>query len=125
VILEIGTTAGATDFKYSTDTLEAPACSKIKLRFMNNTDPKDEIGHNWVLVKAGQEQSVLANGIAADDDKDWLDVKDPGIIAHTRLIECGQRHTITFDAPPPGTYVFLCTFPEHYAGGMHGALIIK
>ncbi len=125
VLLEIGTATGATEFKYDKETLEAPAGSKIKLKFTNNTDPDDEVGHNWVLVKRGQEASVLANGIAAGDDKDWLNANDPGIIAHTRLIEGGQRHTITFDAPPPGTYTYLCTFPEHYAGGMQGTLTIK
>ena len=125
VSLEIGTAAGANEFKYSTATLEAPAGSKIRLRFTNNTNPDDEVGHNWVLVKPGQEESVLANGIAAGDDKDWLNVDDPGIIAHTRLIEGGERHTITFDAPAPGVYTYLCTFPEHYAGGMKGTLTIK
>ncbi len=125
VSLEIGTATGATEFKYSKDTLEAPAGSKIKLKLTNNTDSKDEVGHNWVLVKPGQEESVLANGIAAGDDKDWLNTDDPGIIVHTRLIEGGQSDTIRFDAPPPGAYTYLCTFPDHYAGGMKGTLTIK
>lgn len=126
VSLEIGTATGAKDFKYSTDSLEAPAdTKKIKLKFTNNTDPKDEVGHNWVLVKPGQEASVLASGIAAGDNSDWLNDEDPGIIAHTRLIEGNQRQNITFDAPAPGTYMFVCTFPEHYAGGMKGTLTIK
>lgn len=125
VLLEIGTATGAADFHFNKETLEAPAGSKIKLKFTNNTDPQDEIGHNWVLVKPGQEDSVLANGIKAGDDKDWLDVKDPGIIARTRLLEGNQTHTITFEAPPAGTYTYLCTFPEHHAGGMSGKLTIK
>ncbi|MBI5566032.1 MAG: multicopper oxidase domain-containing protein [Chloroflexi bacterium] len=123
--LEIGTASGAAEFKYDKDTLEAPAGSKIKLKFSNNTNPKDEVGHNWVLVKPGQEASVVANGKAAGDGKDWLDSDDPGIIAHTRLIEGGQSVTIRFDAPPPGTYTYLCTFPDHYAAGQKGTLIIK
>lgn len=64
--------------------MEAPAGSKIKLKFTNNTNQKHEVGHNWVLVKPGQEESVLANGNAAGDDKDWLNSDDPGIIAHKR-----------------------------------------
>ena len=125
VSLEIGTATGAQEFKYSKDTLEAPAGSKIKLKFTNNTDSKDEVGHNWVLVKPGQEANVLANATAAGDDKDWLKEDDPGIIAYTRLIEGGQSITIRFDAPPPGTYTYLCTYPDHYAGGMKGTLTIK
>ena len=125
VSLEISTAAGATEFKYDKETLEAPVGSKIKLKFTNNTDPKDEVGHNWVLVKPGQEDSVVANGKAAGDDKDWVITDDPDIIAHTRLIEGRQSVTIRFDAPPPGTYTYLCTFPDHYAGGQKGTLTIK
>ena len=49
---------------------------------------------------------------------------DPAILAHTRLIEGGQSNTVTFRAPP-GTDTYLCTFPEHYAGGEKGTLVIK
>ncbi len=125
VTLEIGTASGATEFMYDPTTLKAPAGSKIKLKFSNKTNSKDEIGHSWVLVKAGQEESVIANAIAAGDDKDWLQEDDPGIIAHTSLIEGEQSNTITFDAPASGTYTFLCTFPEHYKGGMKGTLTIE
>jgi azurin len=125
VSLEIGTASGAGEFRYDKETLEAPAGSKIKLKFTNNTNPKDEVGHNWVLVNPGQEESVLANGKAAGDDKDWVNSDDPGIIANSRLIEGGQSNTVRFDAPLPGTYTYLCTFPEHYAGGQKGTLTIK
>jgi azurin len=125
VLLEIGTAAGANEFKYDKETLEAPAGSKIKLRFTNNTNYKDEVGHNWVLVKPGQEDSVVANGHSAGDAADWLYTKDPDIIAHTRLIEGNKTDTIIFDAPPPGTYTYLSTFPDQYAGGMKGTLTIK
>jgi azurin len=104
--------------------LEAPAGSTIKLVLTNATKLEDEVGHNWVLVSPGQEESVLASATAAGDDHDWLDENDPGIVAFTRLIEGGQRDTVTFGAPPPGTYTFLCTFPDHYAGGMKGTLTI-
>ena len=125
VTLEIATATGAKDYHFVPDTLTAPAGSTIKLVFNNKTDPDDEIGHNWVLVKPGQEASVLANGIKAGDDRDWLDVDDPGIIAATSLIEGKQRDRVTFEAPPPGVYTFVCTFPEHYDGGMHGTLTIE
>jgi azurin len=51
-------------------------------------------------------------------------VDDPAILAPPRLIEGGQSNTVTFRAPP-GTYTYLCTFPEHYAGGEKGTLVIK
>lgn len=122
--LVVETASGAEDFTYATSAVEAPAGSEINLQLVNRTELIDEVGHNWVLVVPGQEDSVLANGITAGDDNDWLDTDDPGIIAATRLIEGGERSQVTFAAPEPGTYVFLCTFPEHYAGGMEGTLTI-
>jgi azurin len=124
-VLSVESASGAKDFKYVQQTLEATAGTKITLIFRNKTNAKDEVGHNWVLVKPGTEEAVIKSGFAAGDDKDWLDVRDPNIIAHTRLIEGAQEDTITFDAPPAGTYTFLSTFPEQYAAGMKGTLVIK
>jgi azurin len=125
IALTIETKSGAEDFHYAVDSLSAPAGSTITLKLLNKTNPDDEVGHNWVLVKPGQEASVLANGIKAGDDRDWLDTEDPGIIAATKLIEGDEKHSVTFAAPEPGAYTFLCTFPEHYAGGMKGTLTIQ
>jgi azurin len=125
VALEVDTAPEPEDFAFVQTELVAPAGSTITLTLNNLTDADDEVGHNWVLVQPGQEDSVLANGIAAGDDKDWLDVDDPGIIAHTSLIEGADSDSVTFPAPPPGTYTFLCTFPEHHAGGMVGTLTIR
>ena len=125
VALTIDTAAGAEDFHYATEALTAAAGSKITLTLNNLTNPDDEVGHNWVLVQPGQEESVLASGTAAGDDNDWLDEDDPGIIAATSLIEGDDSTDVTFDAPPPGSYPFLCTFPEHFAGGMKGTLTIQ
>ena len=105
--------------------MTAPVGSTITLTLLNKTNPDDEIGHNWVLVKPGQEDSVLANGIKAGDDRDWLDTKDPGIIAATKLIEGDEKSNVTFEAPAAGSYTFVCTFPEHYKGGMKGTLTIQ
>jgi azurin len=123
--LSIDTAKGADDFHYAVDTLSAPVGSIITLTFTNSTDPDEEVGHNWVLVKPGREDGVLASGAAAGDDHDWLDKKDPGIIAATKLIEGDDSDDITFDAPAAGTYTFLCTFPDHYKGGMRGTLTIE
>ncbi|HEU5090712.1 MAG TPA: plastocyanin/azurin family copper-binding protein, partial [Roseiflexaceae bacterium] len=32
---------------------------------------------------------------------------------------------VTFKAPAPGTYTFLCTYPGHYAAGMKGTLTVE
>ncbi len=126
VRLEIDTAADPTVFKYAQDTLEVPAgATKIVLKLNNKTPAKDEVGHNWVLVQVGKEESVLASGLKAGDAKDWLNVKDPNIIAHTKLIEGEDSDSVTFKAPASGSYSYICTFPDHFAGGEHGTLVVK
>jgi azurin len=125
VDLTVETATGAQDFHYAPETVTAPAGSTVTLTFANKTNPDDEVGHNWVLVKPGQEDAVLANSVRAGDDNDWLDPKDPGVIAATKLIEGNATDTVTFVAPEPGTYTFLCTFPDHAAGGMKGTLTVQ
>jgi azurin len=124
VLLKVGTASRPDDFSYDLPTLTATADTKIKLKFSNNTDRKDEIGHNWVLVQPGQEAAVVASGKTAGDTVDWIKTDDPAIIAHTRLIEGGQSNTILFKAPPAGTYTYLCTFPDHFTHGQKGTLTI-
>ena len=46
------------------------------------------------------------------------------IIAHTKLLGPGETDTIEFDAPGPGSYPFLCTFPGHVAL-MSGTLVVQ
>jgi ABC-2 type transport system permease protein len=125
VVLKVDTSTEPEDLAFAQTALVAPAGSTITVTLNNLTDADDEIGHNWVLVQPGQEESVLANGIAAGDDRDWLDVDDPGIIAHTALIEGETSDSVTFEAPAPGIYTFLCTFPDHHAGGGSGTLTIE
>ena len=51
------------------------------------------------------------------------DMKDK-FIAHTKMLGGGESDTIEFDAPAPGTYTFMCTFPGHYAL-MQGKFIVE
>jgi azurin len=125
IALTIETATEAKDFHFVPDALTAPAGATITLKLVNRTNPDDEVGHNWVLVRPGQEVSVLANAVKAGDDGDWLDTEDPGIIAATKLIEGSETNSVSFPAPEPGAYTFLCTFPEHYAAGMKGTLTLR
>ena len=125
VSFEENSSASAGEFKFSNTALEAPAGSKITLKFNNKTDPGAAVNHNWVLVKSGNEDAVVNAGTAAGDAAGWLKAGDPNVIAHTKLVKGGESDTITFDAPAAGTYTYLCSFPGHYAGGMKGTLTVK
>lgn len=113
------------ELKFNKERLEAPAGSKITLVLKNDTQPDSGMQHNWVLVKPGTEPMVAADGISAGADNAWLKPKDDRVIAHTaKMVKGGESVTVTFDAPPPGEYPYICTFPGH-AGVMKGVLVIK
>ena len=122
--LALGTATGAKEFRYDKPNLTVSAGAKVQLRFSNNTDRADEVGHNWVLVAPGKESEVVASGKAAGDGKDWLNADDPAVLAHSRLIEGGQTQIVRFQAPAAGSYTYLCTFPDHFTGGQKGTLTV-
>jgi azurin len=120
--VSIGTNGG--EWQFDLGTLEIAAGEDIALTFNNGA--KTTL-HNWLLIsgddyaaievnKAG-EQAGQAAGYIPDDAR---------IIARTfGLVKGGQSQTVTFTAPPAGTYVYLCSFPGHFEEGMRGVLTVK
>ncbi|GIV85192.1 MAG: auracyanin-A [Candidatus Roseilinea sp.] len=122
VTLEIGSKGDA--LEYDKTSFEVPAGSKVTLNFKNNASPGSGVYHNWVLVRPGTIDAVAADGIAAGEANDYLKPNDNRVIAHTKLAKEGETVSVTFDAPAPGTYDFVCTFPGH-ATLMRGKFIVK
>ena len=74
------------------------------------------MGHNFVLLKQGVDLAAFGIKSASAKDTDYIPSdEEDNIIAHTRLIGGGETTSIEFDAPEPGEYEFLCSFPGHYA----------
>ena len=46
------------------------------------------------------------------------------VLAATKLLGPDERDTITFTAPKPGVYQYLCSFPGHFAM-MRGTMTVK
>lgn len=89
--------------------------------------PKAAMAHNFVLLKKGGNPKDFADRCASARDTDFIapSVKDQ-VLASTRLVGPGETAEATFAAPrQPGDYVFLCSFPGHYALGMKGVLSVK
>ncbi len=122
VRLEIGSKGD--ELYYDKDLLEVPANSKVTLTFKNNAQPNSGMLHNWVLVRPGTADAVANDGITAGEANGYLKPNDERVIAHTKMIGGGESDTITFDAPPPGTYDYLCTFPGHGVL-MRGKFVVK
>lgn len=116
------------NLRFSVEKITATPGEKITIKLTNKTSlPAAAMSHNLVLLKQSADPSAFnsaAMGAKANDyiPQDKLDQ----VVAHTGLVAGGETATITFTVPSkPGKYVYICTFPGHFAAGMKGVLIVK
>ncbi|HEU5135257.1 MAG TPA: azurin [Steroidobacteraceae bacterium] len=77
-----------------------------------------QMGHNWVLSKTSDMQSVANDGLTAGVANDHIKKGDTRVIAYTKLIGGGQTTSVKFptSALKKGeAYTYFCTFPGHVA----------
>ena len=121
----VGTKPG---LKFDKDEIEVPSQSKVQLTFINN----DDMLHNLVIVKTGQEPSKNADIVAEEALALGLDgeklnyVPDSDLVLyHTGVLQPETQEDIFFQAPKrKGTYWIICSFPGH-GSIMRMKLIIK
>ena len=113
--------------KYSVTTITAKAGEELNVVLTNaGSMPKEAMGHNWVLLKAGTDVAAFAAAAMTAKDTDYVPpaLKDQ-VIASIGLLGPRKSGEVTFKAPAPGDYVFLCSFPAHFQIGMKGVLTVK
>lgn len=88
---------------------------------------KAEMSHNFVLLAKGTNADSFAMEAAMARDNGYIPKsKAAAILAQTKLAGGGETVEVIFNAPKePGEYMYICTFPGHYIGGMKGKLIVK
>ena len=113
VVLDLGTKGD--ELAFDKTALSAAAGSKITIRFSNMAGAGSGMLHNVVVLKAGASaDGVAADGIAAGDAAGYLKAGDTRVLAFSKMIKGGEKTEFTFDAPAPGDYAVICTFPGHY-----------
>jgi len=120
------TIEGNDQMKFNKNEIRVKAGQKVKLTLKHvGQMEKTVMGHNWALLTLDADIAAVgqASAVAADTDYIPADMKDK-FIAHTKMLGGGESDTIEFDAPAPGTYTFMCTFPGHYAL-MTGKFIVE
>lgn len=111
--------------QYSTKAIEVAAGSQVTLILQNvGTMPKENMAHNFTLLKPGTVPADFATKAMAAKATDYIPDGDPAIIAHTKLVGPRESDTLRFTAPPAGEYPYMCTFPGHFAV-MNGILTSK
>ncbi len=83
----------------------------VSIKFIN----KDFAPHNLLIVKPGKAEEVSNLAIALTNDgpnKDWRP-NSSLILWGSKMINQNEEEIITFNAPVPGSYPYICTFPGH------------
>ena len=110
--------------QYDKKELAVPAtCKQITVTLHHaGKQPREAMGHDFVLVKTADLAAVAQSGIGAGLANNYLVPGDKRVLAHTKVIGGGDSTSVTFPASilsKGGDYSYLCTFPGHSAL-MHG-----
>lgn len=104
------------------------SCPTFNLTLNNSgTMPKTVMGHNIVIVKKSDADSVARDAIAAGAGSEYVKAGDTRIIAHTKMLGGGEKDTIAIDPAKlqeGEEYLFFCSFPGHRVM-MSGSLLVK
>ncbi len=120
------TLTGDDRMRFDQDVLRVPADAKVTLTLKHEGKMAlSAMGHNFVRLKKGVDVDVFALAAARAFQTDYIPAnKKNQVIAYTKMLGGGESDTIVFDAPPTGTYKFICSFPGHYAT-MQGDFIVR
>lgn len=102
--------------------MKVSAGTTIKLN-IKSTSPDASMPHNWVLVHKGTMEQVAMAGLQAGRELAFVP-KSPDVLVHSKLLGPGEEQTLTFSAPPPGEYEYVCTYPGHWSI-MNGVLTVE
>ena len=70
--------------------------------------------HNWVLLKQGVNVAAFGNAAMKAADTNYIpsDMADK-VIAFTEMAAPGEEKRVSFAAPEPGVYDYICSYPGH------------
>ena len=122
------TIVGQNDLRYSKDHLRVAPGESVTIKLVNKSHlPASAMAHNWVLLKHSADPGAFDDAAQSAPANDYFpQARADQTIAHTGMVAGGESDTVTFTAPEePGDYIYICTFPRHFAAGMKGVLTVQ
>jgi azurin len=114
--------------KFNITSFEVKPGQRVTVHFKNIGElPKEAVAHNWVLLAKEAFAPKFIEAGAARPEKDYIAFEQEFyVLAKTKMLGPGESDSVTFTAPAAsGAYEYVCTFPEHYAGGMKGVMTVR
>jgi len=110
---------GNDQMQYSIKAFEVTEGQKVVLSFKHIGQlPVIAMGHNVIILAADTAVPAFATKCAPAKDTGYIPQDEESkkeMIAHTKMLGGGESDEITFTAPAPGKYPFICSFPGHFA----------
>jgi len=111
--------------RFDKNQLKVKAGQRVQLTLKHTGNlPASVMGHNFVLLKKGTDVADFAREAVSAAENHYVPEGSNDVIAYTPIIGGGEEVTIEFDAPAPGTYTFICSFPGHYVM-MKGTFVVE
>lgn len=118
------------ELAFDTDTLEITIAEGATMTFkFSNTSMTQE--HSWVLLNHNnlREAESFVNAAMSAVDTGYIPTSNTTlmntVIVYIEPKQPGTSKTITFNAPAPGEYLYICTVPGHFMAGDYGILTVK
>ncbi len=122
------TLEGSDTLRYTPATIRAKPGETLRVVLTTKSMmPKAAMAHNFVLLTKDANVATFATDAARARATEYIPAaRKADVLASTGLAGAGETVEVTFTAPKePGTYMFICTFPAHYQGGMKGTLTVE
>jgi azurin len=119
---------GNDTMKYDVTTIQAKPGETLHIVLKNvGSMPKIAMAHNVVILKPGTDAAAFTSAGMTNRDTEFIaPAQKANVLASTQLAGAGETVELTFKVPAkPASYDFVCTFPGHFAAGMHGKIIAK
>lgn len=119
---------GNDQMQFNIKAFEVTEGEKVVLSFKHIGQlPAVAMGHNVVILQKDTVVPAFSAKCAPAKEDDYIPQDEESkkqIIAHTKMLGGGESDEITFTAPAPGDYPFICSFPGHFAI-MQGVMTVK
>lgn len=118
---------GNDSMKYNLTSIEVAVGEEVTIKLTNvGTMPKQAMGHNLVVLKAGSDTNSFSMAAASAAATEYIpDSLKSQVVDHTKLLGPKESDTITLTFSEAGAYPFLCSFPAHFQVGMKGMITVK
>jgi azurin len=119
---------GNDTMKYDVTNIDAKPGETLRIVLKNvGSMPKVAMAHNVVILKPGTDGAAFTSAGMTSRETDFIaPAMKTDVLAATTMAGAGETVEVMFKVPAkPATYPYVCTFPGHFASGMHGTIVAK